>query len=83
LKFSLLISILPYFFNSALILLTIFFTRKKANAPFDGGKLCSDHRRSLITLITYHHPLTEKQVVGRIALIVAVFTVLAVIGQII
>ena len=83
LKLSLLISILPYIFNSALILLTFFFTRKKAEVSFDGEKLCADHRRSLITLITYHRPLTEKQVVRRIALIVAVFTVLAVISQII
>ena len=83
LKLSLFISILPYIFNSALILLTFFFTRKKAEVSFDGNKLYSDHRRSLITLITYHHPLTEKQVVGRIALIVAVFAVLAVVSQLI
>ncbi|HMK94138.1 MAG TPA: hypothetical protein VK536_01935 [Candidatus Limnocylindrales bacterium] len=83
LKLSLLISIIPYIFNSAVILLTVFFTRKKAEVSFDGEKLCSDHRRSLITIITYHHPLTEKQVVGRIALLVAVFTVLAVIIQMI
>ena len=83
LKLSLFISILPYIFNSALILLTVFFIREKAKVSFDGSKLCADHRRSLITLITYHRPLTEKQVVGIIALIVAVFTVLAVISQII
>ena len=76
LKISLLIAILPYIFNSSLILLTVFFTRKKANVIFDGNKLCCDHRRSLITLITYHRPLTEKQVVRIIALIVAVFTAL-------
>jgi UDP-N-acetylmuramyl pentapeptide phosphotransferase/UDP-N-acetylglucosamine-1-phosphate transferase len=83
LKLSLLISILPYILNSALILLTVFFTREKAKVSFDGSKLCADHRRSLITLITYRRPLTEKQVVGIIALIVAVFTVLAVISKII
>ncbi len=81
LKTSLLIAILPYIFNSSLILLTIFFTRKRAQVSFDGDKLCSDHRRSLITLITYHRPLTEKQVVRIIALIVAVFVVLAVLSQ--
>ena len=83
LKLSLLISILPYVFNSALILLTVFFTREKAKVSFDGNKLRADHRRSLITLITYHRPLAEKQVVRIIALIVAIFTVLAVISQII
>jgi UDP-N-acetylglucosamine--dolichyl-phosphate N-acetylglucosaminephosphotransferase len=81
LKLSLLVAILPYIFNSSLILLAIFFTRQKAKVSFDGSKLCSDHRRSLITLITYHRPLTEKQVVRIIALIVAVFTVLAVASQ--
>jgi len=83
LKMSLLIAILPYIFNSSLILLTVFFTRQKAKVIFDGKKLTSEHRRSLITLITYHRPLTEKQVVGIIALIVAVFTVLGVLSQII
>ena len=61
----------------------VYFTRKKASVSFDGEKLSSDHRRSLITLITYHRPLTEKQVVRIIALIVAVFTVLGVIIQLI
>ena len=79
LKSGLLVSILPYVFNSSLILLTIFFIRKKAVVSFDGKKLVSDHRRSLITLITYKRPLTERQVVAAISLLVAFFTVLAVI----
>jgi UDP-N-acetylglucosamine--dolichyl-phosphate N-acetylglucosaminephosphotransferase len=79
LKSGLLVSILPYVFNSSLILLTIFFVRKKAVVSFDGKKLVSDHRRSLITLITYKRPLTERQVVAAISLLVAFFTVLAVI----
>jgi UDP-N-acetylmuramyl pentapeptide phosphotransferase/UDP-N-acetylglucosamine-1-phosphate transferase len=81
LKLSLLISILPYIFNSSLILLTIFFVRKKARVNFDGKKLSSDHRRSLITVITYHRPLTERQVVTIISLIVAFFTLLGVLIQ--
>ena len=81
LKLSLLISILPYIFNSSLILLTIFFVRKKARVNFDGKKLSADHRRSLITVITYHRPLTERQVVTIISLIVAFFTLLGVLIQ--
>ncbi len=77
LKAGLLVSILPYVFNSTLILLTIFFVRKKAVVAFDGKKLVSDHRRSLVTLITYRRPLTERQVVAIISLLVAFFTVLA------
>jgi UDP-N-acetylmuramyl pentapeptide phosphotransferase/UDP-N-acetylglucosamine-1-phosphate transferase len=77
----LVISILPYVFNSAFILLTVFFVRKKAQVMFDGKKLSSDHRRSLVTLITYRRPLTERQVVIIISLIVALFTVLAVVAE--
>ncbi len=83
LKLSLLVMLLPYIFNSALILLMVYFTRKKASVSFDGEKLSSDHRRSLITLITYHRPLTEKQVVRIIALTVALFTLFGVIIQLI
>jgi UDP-N-acetylglucosamine--dolichyl-phosphate N-acetylglucosaminephosphotransferase len=78
LKLSLLISILPYIFNSTLILLTIFFTRKRADVVFDGKKISSNNRRSLVTLITYHRPLTERRTVAVIALIIAVFTLIAV-----
>lgn len=81
-KSGLLISILPYVFNSVLILLTVFFVRKKAVVSFDGRKLISDHRRSLITLITYKRPLTERQVVAIISILIAVFTVLAIITEI-
>jgi UDP-N-acetylglucosamine--dolichyl-phosphate N-acetylglucosaminephosphotransferase len=82
LKSSLLISILPYVFNSTLILLTVFFIRKKANVIFDGKKLVSEHRRSLVTLIAYKRPLTERKVVAIISLIVALFATLAVIADI-
>jgi UDP-N-acetylmuramyl pentapeptide phosphotransferase/UDP-N-acetylglucosamine-1-phosphate transferase len=83
LKASLLVSILPYVFNSSLILLTIFFVRKKAVVEFDGKKLVSDHRRSLVTLITYKRPLTERQVVAAISIVVALFTVLAILIEVI
>jgi UDP-N-acetylglucosamine--dolichyl-phosphate N-acetylglucosaminephosphotransferase len=79
LKLSLLISIIPYIFNSALILLTIFFIRKRAQASFDGKKIVSDHRRSLVTLVTYRRPLTERQAVAIISLLIAVFVLIAVL----
>jgi len=81
-KSGLLVSILPYVFNSALILLTIFFVGKKAIVAFDGKKLVSDHRRSLVTLITFKRPLTERQVVAIISLIVGLFTLFAVIVEV-
>jgi len=82
LKSSLLVSILPYVFNSVLILLSVLIVRKKANVLFQGGRLVSEHRRSLITLITYKRSLTERQVVIIVSAIVAFFTALAVVAQI-
>jgi UDP-N-acetylglucosamine--dolichyl-phosphate N-acetylglucosaminephosphotransferase len=82
LKFNLLISLLPYIINSALILLTFFMFRAKANASFDGKKLSSNHRRSLITLITYRRALTEHEVVLIISLLVAFSTVAASLIQV-
>ena len=79
LKLNLLISIIPYIFNSAIILLSVFFTRKKAKVTFDGGKLCAENRRSLVTVITYHRPLSEHKVVTIISLLVAFFTFLGVL----
>jgi UDP-N-acetylglucosamine--dolichyl-phosphate N-acetylglucosaminephosphotransferase len=76
LKVDLVVSLLPYIFNSALILLTVFFTRKKAKVVFDGEKLSSDSRKSLVTVICYCRPLTERRIVQIIALIVAIFTLL-------
>lgn len=74
LKTVLLISILPFIFNSSLILLNYFFFRARASVSFDGKKLFSDHRRSMITLITHRRYLTERQVVVIISLLVAAST---------
>jgi UDP-N-acetylmuramyl pentapeptide phosphotransferase/UDP-N-acetylglucosamine-1-phosphate transferase len=74
LKSVLLISILPYIFNSSLILLNYFFFRTRARVSFDGERLFSDNRRSLVTLITYNRRLTERQVVVTISLLVAAST---------
>jgi UDP-N-acetylglucosamine--dolichyl-phosphate N-acetylglucosaminephosphotransferase len=81
LKLSLLISILPYAFNSVLILLSIFFLHKRAQVHFDGKKLSSENRRSLITLVTYHRSLSERQVVVVISSIVAFFALLGALIQ--
>lgn len=81
LKWCLLVSILPYIFNSSLILLNYFLFRAKANVIFDGVRLVSNHRRSLITLITYNRPLTERQVVVIVSLLVAASTLAAVLVQ--
>lgn len=79
LKTNLVVSVLPYIVNSSLILLSYFFFRTKAEVSFDGERLSSDHRRSLITFITYHRPLKERQVVVIIAVLVAASTLGAVL----
>ncbi|MDR0318592.1 MAG: hypothetical protein LBI09_00980, partial [Nitrososphaerota archaeon] len=76
-KIGLIVSILPYIFNSSLILLTVFFTHKKALITFKDDKLESDHKRSLVTTLTYHRPLTERKIVIIISALVAAFTLLA------
>jgi UDP-N-acetylglucosamine--dolichyl-phosphate N-acetylglucosaminephosphotransferase len=81
LKLDLAISLLPYIFNSALILLTLFLFRTRASVSFDGEKLYSNHRRSLITLVTYHRSLTERRVVLIISLLVTISTLVATLIQ--
>jgi UDP-N-acetylmuramyl pentapeptide phosphotransferase/UDP-N-acetylglucosamine-1-phosphate transferase len=81
LKTGLVISLLPYIFNSCLILLTYFFFRTKASVSFDGEKLCSTHRRSLITVITHNRRLSERQVVAIISLLAAISTLLSIFVQ--
>ncbi|NLF88113.1 hypothetical protein GX563_04735 [Candidatus Bathyarchaeota archaeon] len=82
-KVNLVISILPFIFNSSIILLSAFITKKKAAVTFDGQKLCSDARKSLVTTLTYHRPLSEKRIVLAISLIVAFFTLLGTLIQVI
>jgi UDP-N-acetylglucosamine--dolichyl-phosphate N-acetylglucosaminephosphotransferase len=79
-KLTLFISILPYVFNAALILLNFFLFRTTAKLILDGDKLRSEHRRSLLTLIAYHRPVTERKLVAIVAVIIAVFTLLAVLS---
>ena len=81
LKVDLLISILPFIFNSSIILLAVFFTRKRARVKFDGITLSSNARKSLVTIICYNHPLTERRIVQIISAIVALFTLLGAIIQ--
>ena len=81
-KVNLFISIIPFIFNSSVILLSVFFTRKKAAVSFDGQKLCSDSRKSLVTILTYHRPMSERRVVLAISLIVVLFTLLGLLIQV-
>jgi UDP-N-acetylglucosamine--dolichyl-phosphate N-acetylglucosaminephosphotransferase len=80
-KVNLIVSILPFIFNSSIILLSAFFIHKKAAVTFDGQKLCSDSRKSLVTIITYHRPLSERWVVLIISCIVLLFTLLGILIQ--
>lgn len=74
LKSNLLVSLLPYILNSSIILLSFFLFRTKAAVSVEEGKLVANHRRSLVTIITYHRPFTERQVVAAISLMVTAST---------
>jgi UDP-N-acetylglucosamine--dolichyl-phosphate N-acetylglucosaminephosphotransferase len=75
---ALLISILPYIFNSSLILLTIFLSGKTAHLALKESKLRSDHRRSLLTLIASYKPLSERKLVLLVSMLVTLSTSTAV-----
>ncbi|MCK4933729.1 hypothetical protein KAS06_03570 [Candidatus Bathyarchaeota archaeon] len=76
---TLLISILPFIFNSSLILLNVFLFGKTAHLILSGQKLRADSKRSLLTLIANYKPLTERRLVIAVSLLVALSTFIAVL----
>jgi len=78
---ALLISILPFIFNSSLKLLNILFFKRLPALKLKNNKLFADHRRSLLTLIAYHKPLSERQLVIVVSFIFAIFSVLTVLAS--
>jgi UDP-N-acetylglucosamine--dolichyl-phosphate N-acetylglucosaminephosphotransferase len=74
---TLLISLLPFVFNSSLILLNRLFFRRRASMFTRQGVLYANHRRSLVTLIAHYRPSKERELVAIVALIVGSFVVLA------
>ena len=80
---ALLISILPYVLNSALILLNIFFRRQVPGLSMTpDGLLYAEHRRSLQTLLAYRRPTKERVLVLKIVAIFALFAALAVLATV-
>jgi len=75
---ALLISILPYIFNSALKLLNIFLFGQTAALKMRGNILYSNHRKSLLTLIAFYKPTTERKLVLIVSAIFVIFACLAV-----
>ena len=78
---ALLISILPYIFNSALKLLNIFLLKQTATLKMKDNILYSDHRKSLLTLIAFYKPTTERKLVLIVSGIFAIFACLAVLAN--
>jgi UDP-N-acetylglucosamine--dolichyl-phosphate N-acetylglucosaminephosphotransferase len=76
---TLLISILPYIFNSSIIILNHFLFHKKADLIMQGDKLYSQHRRSLQTIIAHNRPMSEHRIVQIVSLIVLCSTAAAVL----
>ena len=78
---ALLISILPYIFNSILKLLNIFLLKQTATLKMKNNILYSDHRKSLLTLIAFYKPTTERKLVLIVSGIFAIFACLAVLAN--
>ena len=75
---ALAISIIPYVINSSLILTNVLFFKRRSKLEMDGLLLKSRHRRSLVTLIAYYRPTTERKMVLIISLIFVFVTSVAV-----
>ncbi|MEM2465523.1 MAG: hypothetical protein QXL85_07955 [Candidatus Bathyarchaeia archaeon] len=80
---ALAISILPYIFNSALILINMLLLKRRPKIEIGELVLKANYRRSLITLIAYYFPTTERKIVSLIAFIFAIFTSASIIISII
>lgn len=80
---TLAISIIPYMINSLLILINIFFFKRRAQLEINWPLLKAKHRRSLATLIAYYHPLTESKLVLLISSLFITATFIAVMASII
>ena len=76
---TLVISVLPYIINSSLILINALFFKRKARLKMEGNILKADHRRSLVTLIAYYWPATERKLVSVISLTFVLTTLIAVL----
>ncbi|MFW6117373.1 MAG: hypothetical protein ACOC6G_02170 [Thermoproteota archaeon] len=75
----LLVSLLPYIFNSLIILCNELILNRSPRLKVKDNRLHADHRRSLVTSISYYHPLTERQLVAVISLIISSFVSLAIL----
>lgn len=78
---SLLICLIPYIFNSGLILLNIFLFKRRASLILGkDGKLIARHIRSLQTMIAkYYGRVTEHFIVIEIFLLVCCFTMMSIV----
>lgn len=74
---TLLISLLPFVFNSSLILVNRLFLHKKSSLVVKGALLHANHGRSLVSLLAHYRPSRERELVLVVALIVALFVGLA------
>jgi len=76
---TLLIAILPYVFNSCLILANALLFGKAARLILEGNQLHAENRRSLLTIIAYFRSSTEHKLVVFVSAIVAFSTSIAVL----
>lgn len=83
LKFFLFVSLLPFMFNSMLILFSNYILHERADTLLDEkGLLYSNKPRSLRTLILHYKRLSEHQTVIVICSLIALITAMAVLQHI-
>ncbi len=83
LKFFLFVSLLPFMFNSVLILFSNYIFHERADTLLDeNGLLYSNKPRSLRTLILHHKRLSERQAVLTICALITLFAALAMLQHI-
>ena len=75
---TLAISIIPYILNSSLVLINALFLKRRARLEMDGLILKASHRRSLLTLIAYYHPTTERKLVSLVSSLFTLTTAAAI-----
>ncbi|MEM2150761.1 MAG: hypothetical protein QW145_05720 [Candidatus Bathyarchaeia archaeon] len=75
---TLAISIIPYIFNSSLVLINLLFLKRRAGLEMNGLTLKASHRRSLLTLIAYYHPTTERKLVSLVSSLFTLTTAAAI-----
>lgn len=74
------LSLIPYIFNSVVILSSYFFLHEKAKLVLlQNGNLTSHKRRSLVTILSHNRKVTEKRLVIEVSFLVFFYVLMGII----